>query len=227
MGVGSVARDVGLNSSPPFSSFPSGPGRLSAVSSSFDLCPFNCSLFYFIFNNILYCDEDSRFAVLLLTPSLSLLALPLLVDSGACCTCVNTAWARGHNFRIDSEYESNTLSTACGTSVVVRGVIVLVLYFGGNVVIRCKARVVDGLSYDVILGRDVLGELDLAVHVHNKGQPQLRQRGLCSVCSASVGSFTSLLPSQPAPQFVPVTHTSVSLCAPPVSPPPQLPVRRP
>jgi hypothetical protein len=98
--------------------------------------------FYLVQNKTLYCDSESRFLVSILLPCLYFNVFLLLVDSGACCTCVSTKFAKSKNFVINEAY-ADTLYSACGRELGVRGAIVLVICFAPKQYMKVKAHVID------------------------------------------------------------------------------------
>ena len=94
--------------------------------------------FNFIRDRTLYCDSESMFSVFVLLPSLFLFVYLLLVDSGACCTCVSLAFAKRFKFVIE-EADSSPLYSACGKQLSVCGYVSLVIYFSANNVMKVKS----------------------------------------------------------------------------------------
>ena len=178
----SVRNGSGLNCSDPFFSFsrPTVPFLSKFVAHlSFPARPF-----YFLRDSTLFCDSSSMYECLLLLPSLLWFAMLMLVDTGACVTCVSASFVR-RNAMVVSDVGacgSSPLTSACGGRLDCVGVVVLALDLGEGNTLRTKARVLENLSTDIILGRDVLRELGLCVGVYGgaPGHPTV-----CTVCSCS------------------------------------------
>jgi hypothetical protein len=136
---------------------------------------------YFVRDNVLYCDADSRFRVELHHLSLrEVLSVLLLVDSGACFTCVNSVFVRRHNLKV-TRVDRTPLYSACGRALRVEGYVTLDLCFAGFSGVR--AYVLENLSEEVIVGRDFLARNDLCVHVDGQRVVNsVDECGECDVC---------------------------------------------
>ena len=199
-----------------------GPGGVPAC--------FNCvSSFetpcYFVRDNVLYCDADSRFRVELRHVSLrGVLSVLLLVDSGACFTCVNSVFVRRHNLQV-THVNKTPLYSACGRALRVERCVTLELCFGDVCFGGVRAYVLENLSEEVIVGRDFLARYNLCVHVDQQISSMSKPpvlRILCVVCVTyvvliHVGRFTSARTAQKHPRcsrvaFSPPSSPSRTRC---------------
>ena len=144
--------------------------------------------YYFFRDRVLYCDENSKFLVDVLLPTLFFLSLHILIDSGACFTCVSAKFVKQHKLPM-IPLDVGPLYSACGRALNVKGTVKLVLFFGNKNVLLVSAYVLDNLQEDVIVGRDILARYDLFVHVSDKSGGESKQnKGMCKVCSSNDGA---------------------------------------
>ena len=138
----------------------------------------------------LCCDRESCFLVHMCLPTLWFLILKILIDSGACTSCMSPEFAEKHKLRINKMPEGSLFS-ACGAALPVRGVTSMMCDFGKGYVYLISFVIVENLNQDVIIGRDFLREHFLSVFVdgHKRGDNKDVEH-VCSLCSRR-GSYNS------------------------------------
>ena len=72
---------------------------------------------YCVHNRTLFCDAYGLFLCSVLVPCLAWVVLKILVDSGACVSCVSGKFAKTHNLIVDGDHASRTLNSACAHCV--------------------------------------------------------------------------------------------------------------
>jgi len=178
------------------------------------------SVFSIQFLSTLVCDAESQLVVDVLLPTLFFLACLVLIDTGACVTCMSSSFAASHGFSVGPG-EARGIFSACGRRLNVVGVCSLVFSFGPMFTVRWPVVVIDGLQHPFLIGRDVLRYLRLAVFVNGKSVSVCDGEGVgaCSVCG--VCESCCVMPTD-SPTWR-KRLSSPLLYAPPVFPPPQLP----
>ena len=129
--------------------------------------PWSPSVLSIQFLSTLVCDAASRIVVDILLPILSFLSFLVLIDTGACVTCMSSSFAASHGFSV-GPVTARGLFSACGRRLNVVGVCSLVFSFGPMFTVRWPVVVIDGLQHPFLIGRDVLRYLGLAVFITGK-----------------------------------------------------------
>ena len=89
-------------------------------------------------DRVLYCDGDARYSVSILSPSLQFLRHLLLVDSGACVTCMSADFMEKVGLVLEDKSVDPNLFSACGATLRVIGTVSVVLSLGGNNVLKTQ-----------------------------------------------------------------------------------------
>ena len=139
--------------------------------------------FYFLRDSTLFCDSSSVYECWRLLPSLLWLTVPMLVDTGACVSCVSASFVQRNSLVVsDGSALTSPLTSACGGQLQCVGVVVLVMDLGDGNTLKITARVLSNLHTDIILGRDVLRGWGLSVGVHGGTRTSHRAGVSCVSC---------------------------------------------